>query len=234
MTKTILDIVVSIIALLIFMPLIIFLIICIFLYDRKSPFYFSKRVGKDNNIYFMIKLRSMIVDADKTGVSSTAGNDSRITYIGKYIRLLKADELMQLFNVIKGDMSLVGPRPNVINEVSHYTDLEKKLLSVKPGITDFASIIFSDESKILMNKKDPDLSYNQLIRPSKSRLGLHYIKCMSLGIDICLIFCTLISIFSRKTALNLTAYLLKVTNADVDLQILALRREKLMYSLPPE
>ena len=120
----------------------------------------------------MIKLRSMIVNAEKSKVDSTSSNDPRITKIGKIIRKLKLDELSQLFNVFIGEMSLVGPRPNVKRETDLYTKVEKNLLSVKPGITDFASIIFSDESEILKNVDDPDISYNQLIRPWKSRLGL--------------------------------------------------------------
>ena len=128
----------------------------------------------------MIKLRSMIVNAEKSKVDSTSSNDPRITKIGKIIRKLKLDELSQLFNVFIGEMSLVGPRPNVKRETDLYTEVEKNLLRVKPGITDFASIIFSDESEILKNVDDPNISYNQLIRPWKSRLGLFYIKKQSI------------------------------------------------------
>ena len=111
----------------------------------------------------------MIINADSSGVDSTSATDSRITSIGHVIRRFKLDELTQLWNVFLGDMSLVGPRPNVRKETDLYTIPEKLLLTVRPGITDISSIIFSDEGDILANKKDPDLAYNQLIRPWKSR-----------------------------------------------------------------
>ena len=140
--------------------------------DKESPFYMAPRVGRNNTIFKMAKLRSMVSNADKSGVDSTSANDSRITPIGHKIRKYKLDELTQLWNVFIGDMSLVGPRPNVQRDVDLYTKDEKNLLNVRPGITDFSSIVFSDEGDILKDKKDPDLSYNQLIRPWKSRLGL--------------------------------------------------------------
>jgi lipopolysaccharide/colanic/teichoic acid biosynthesis glycosyltransferase len=117
------------------------------------------------------------------GVDSTSSSDNRITPIGKIVRKFKLDELPQLFHVLTGKMSLVGPRPNVWNDVKIYTKEEKELLSIKPGITDFSSIIFSDEGDILSNYKNPDLKYNQLIRPWKSRLGtiLHKKKKHSFG-----------------------------------------------------
>jgi lipopolysaccharide/colanic/teichoic acid biosynthesis glycosyltransferase len=108
----------------------------------------------------------------------------RITPVGQFIRGYKLDELTQLWNVLKGEMSLVGPRPNVKRETDLYTKVEKDLLTVKPGITDFASIVFSDEGEILSGQSDPDVSYNQLIRPGKSRLGLFYIKVRSIKTDI--------------------------------------------------
>ena len=113
----------------------------------------------------LLKIRSMISNADKSGVSSTSSNDSRITSIGKIIRKFKMDEILQLINVIRGEMSLVGPRPQILSEVKMYSDFEKNLLSIKPGITDFSSIIFSDEGDILKNSSDPNKDYNKLIRP---------------------------------------------------------------------
>ena len=118
----------------------------------------------------------MSISADKNGVNSTSLNDARITPVGHKIRKYKLDEFTQLWNVLIGDMSLVGPRPNVLVDTNLYTKVERKLLTVRPGITDFSSIVFSDEGKILENKKDPNLSYNQFIRPWKSRLGLIYIE----------------------------------------------------------
>ena len=184
MIKRLLDIVISLMGLICFSPILLIVLILVWMGDKKSPFYIPPRVGKKGIIFYMVKLRSMVVNADKLGIDSTSNNDQRITPVGKIIRRYKLDELVQLWNVLKGDMSLVGPRPNVKAEVDLYTDVEKELLSVKPGITDLSSIVFSDEGKILENKEDPDLTYNQLIRPWKSRFGLIYIKHQSILLDV--------------------------------------------------
>tara|TARA_Y100000816_G_C25847161_1_gene442581 strand:+ start:27 stop:584 length:558 start_codon:yes stop_codon:yes gene_type:complete len=144
----------------------------------------------------------MIIDADKTGVDSTSSDDNRITGIGKFIRRFKIDELSQLINVLLGDMSFVGPRPNVRAEIDQYTNLERNLLSFKPGITDFSSIVFSDEGDILEGSEDPDLLYNQIIRPWKSRLALVYVKNSNLLLDIKIIFLTILSIVNKERALK--------------------------------
>ena len=138
--KRIIDILGSIIGLIIFSPVLLITIFLIWFEDKKSPFFIAKRVGKKGRLFNMIKLRSMVVNAHKTGVESTSENDLRITSVGKLIRKYKLDELSQLWNVLLGDMSLVGPRPNVQNETKMYTKVEKKLLKIKPGITDFSSI----------------------------------------------------------------------------------------------
>jgi len=173
--KRLVDFIISFFALIIFSPLLLVVIFFVWINDFGNPFYIASRVGKDEKIFKMYKLRSMIVNADKSGVDSTSSNDMRITRIGKFIRKFKMDELSQLINVLLGDMSLVGPRPNVKRETDLYTKVEKKLLSVRPGITDVSSIVFSDEGDILANSKDPDIDYNQLIRPGKGYLGLFYI-----------------------------------------------------------
>ena len=188
MIKRCIDLLVSSLGLIATSPILLPVMILVWKEDKKSPFYIAPRAGKDEIIFKMVKLRSMVVGADKSGVDSTSGNDMRITSIGHKIRKYKLDELVQLWNVFIGDMSLVGPRPNVTAETNLYTDVEKKLLSVKPGITDFASIVFSDEGAILEGKSDPDLAYNQLIRPWKSRLGLIYIEHQSFIMDVKLIF----------------------------------------------
>ena len=201
--------------------------------DFGNPFYTAMRVGKDEKIFKMFKLRSMIVNADKTGVDSTSNNDMRITRIGKFIRKFKMDELSQLINVLLGDMSLVGPRPNVHRETDLYTKSEKKLLLVRPGITDISSIVFSDEGEILSNSKDPDIDYNQLIRPGKGYLGIFYIENQSFLLDIKLIFITLITIFNRNLALKNVSKVLKKYNASESLIKIAERKEKLVPSPPP-
>ena len=180
----------------------------------------------------MVKLRSMVVNADKAGIDSTSNNDLRITSIGQKIRKYKLDELTQLWNVLRGDMSLVGPRPNVKAEVDLYTDVEKELLSVKPGITDFSSIVFSDEGKILEDKKDPDLAYHQLIRPWKSRLGLIYIKHQSILLDIEIIIYTLVALISKRTALNWVSKKLENFGVDRDLVNIS-KREIELFPYPP-
>jgi len=180
----------------------------------------------------MIKLRSMEIDADKSGVVSSSENDMRITPIGHKIRRYKLDELIQLWNVLIGDMSLVGPRPNVKDETDLYTNVEKELFSVRPGITDFSSIVFSDEGDILKGKDNPDLVYNQLIRPWKSRLGLIYIKNQSFLLDIKMIIYTLVEIFSKQRALNWVVSQLKLMNADSNVVNISKREEEL-YPFPP-
>ena len=231
--KRIFDLVFSFLGILIIFPIIIFASLIIFLQDKKSPLYIANRVGKNEINFKMIKLRSMIVNADKSKVDSTSSNDPRITRIGKFIRKFKLDELTQLYNVLIGDMSLVGPRPNVIRETEIYTKVERKLLTVRPGITDISSIVFSDESEILKNVEDPDITYNQLIRPWKSRLGLFYIKKQSLSLDIVIICLTFLSIFSRKITLSILHKMMVKLNAPRDLSKIILRNENLKPLPPP-
>ena len=181
----------------------------------------------------MIKLRSMIINADQTGVASTSNDDKRITKVGHLIRRFKLAELVHLFNVLRGDMSLVGPRPNVKVETDLYSPEEKRLLTVRPGITDFSSIVFSDEGVILEGKDDPDLAYNQLIRPGKGYLGLLYIDNQSSLLDAKLIGLTVIAIISRDKALNLVVKeIRKLTSEDLLLEI-ASRKKALVPLAPP-
>jgi lipopolysaccharide/colanic/teichoic acid biosynthesis glycosyltransferase len=233
MLKRLVDILLSSIGLVVFSPILIPVCITVWLHDFKSPFYTPPRVGKDEKIFTMVKLRSMVVNADKSGVDSTGANDTRITGVGKLIRKCKLDELSQLWNVLIGDMSLVGPRPNVKRETDLYTVEEKKLLSVKPGITDISSIVFADEGDILADSKDPDLDYNQLIRPWKSRLGILYVEKRSLLMDFKLIYLTAVTILSRSKALNGINNILKKLKVDEEMLRVALRNEKLIPTPPP-
>ena len=231
--KRTIDIICSFLGLVLFSPLLVPVMILVWLQDFHSPFYVAQRVAKDGGIFWMVKLRSMVVNADKSGVDSTSLNDARITSIGQFIRKFKLDELTQLWNVLKGDMSLVGPRPNVKRETDLYTTAEKELLSVKPGITDFSSIVFSDEGDILKGSKDPDIDYNQLIRPWKSRLSLLYIKHRSLWLDFSLIFLTAVAIVSREKALKGVHKLLVMIHAPEDVVRVAKREDRLVPSPPP-
>ena len=200
--KRLFDVFISFSGLLFLSPVLLTFMYLVYRQDKHSPFYVALRVGKNGVMFKMLKLRSMSVNADRNGVDSTSADDSRITPIGHKIRRYKLDEFTQLWNVLIGDMSLVGPRPNVLSDTNLYTDIEKGLLTVRPGITDFSSIVFSDEGDILKGMKDPDLAYNQLIRPWKSRLGLAYIKNQSLFLDFQLILYTVIAIISKQRALS--------------------------------
>ena len=232
MYKRLLDIVISSIGIILLFPFLLPVLFFVWKHDKKSPFYISPRVKKKFKIFNMIKLRTMVKNKKKEVINSTSENDIRITPIGKKIRKYKLDELTQLWNVLVGDMSLVGPRPNVKPEVDLYTAIEKNLLSVKPGITDFSSIVFSDEGKILENKENPDLSYNQLIRPWKSRLGLIYIKHQSMFLDLELMIFTLVALISKPIALKWVVKKLEKFNVDQKTVEIA-KREKELIPFPP-
>ncbi len=227
------DISFSIIGLIITSPVLILTLFLVWKHDRSNPFYIAKRVGLRGSQFKMIKIRTMVIGADSSGVDSTSENDPRITKVGSFIRKYKLDEIPQLINIFLGQMSFVGPRPSVKRDVDLYTQQELRLLLIKPGLTDFASIVFSDESNILANAKDPDISYHQLIRPYKSRLGLFYLKKNNLIIDIILIFITILSIFSRKLALNLVCFLLRIVGASQELIYIASRKNILTPKAPP-
>lgn len=233
MVKRLFDIVVALISLVIFSPLLIIFGFLIWMQDHYSPFYVAPRIGKNETIFNMIKFRSMVVNADKSGVDSTSTSDSRITPLGSFIRKYKIDELPNFFNILKGEMSFVGPRPNVKRETDLYTIEEKQLLTVCPGITDFASIVFSDEGEILEGSTDPDLDYNQLIRPWKSRLGIFYLRHQSMLLDIKLILLTVTSIISRQKALNGINRILSKLSANEKLVEIVKRESRLIPYPPP-
>jgi len=231
--KRIFDIFLSMLGLVLTGPILLPVMFLVWKQDYHSPFYVAERVGKDSRPFRMVKLRSMVKNADSTGVDSTSVDDMRITHIGQFIRKYKLDELTQLWNVLIGDMSLVGPRPNVRRETDLYTIEERLLLSIKPGITDFASIVFSDEGEILSGQLDPDTAYNQLIRPGKSRLGIEYVQKRGFVLDIKLLFITLFSFYSRQKALKKNSALLAKIAAPTALVKLALRDVPLKPGVPP-
>lgn len=231
--KRLFDIIASFCGLTFFSPVLLVFMFLVWRQDRHSPFYVAPRVGKGEKEFNMVKLRSMVKNADKSGVDSSSSNDMRITKVGHMIRRYKLDEITQLWNVLKGDMSLVGPRPNVKRETDLYTEIEKKLLTVRPGITDMASIVFADEGDILADKDDPDIAYNQLIRPGKSRLGLFCIEKASFFFDIKMIFLTVLTILSRERALEACVNTLTAMGAEEDLITLASRKNELVPTPPP-
>ena len=231
--KRIFDITFSFIGLILVIPLIIPFIFLIWLQDFENPFYIADRVGLNFKKFKKIKLRSMISKADKSKVDSTSANDPRITKVGSIIRKLKLDELTQLFNVFKGEMSFVGPRPNVERETNLYSNKEKELLKVKPGITDFASIVFSDESEILKDHQNPYIAYNQLIRPIKNFLALTYIKNKSIILDLKIILLTIFAFVNKRKTQNLIVRILRSYETPEEIIEMARRNNKLTPMAPP-
>lgn len=208
------DVVLSAAGLLLTAPILLTAMSLIYAVDFKGPIYAGVRAGKDGRPFRMYKLRTMIVGADRNQVDTTARGDSRITPIGGFLRSCKADELPQLWNVLKGDMSLVGPRPNVMREVEIYTAEEREMLVVRPGITDLSSIVFSDLADRIGEAPDPNLAYNQLIRPWKSRLSLMYVQHASLSLDIGIIALTLASVVNKPFVRRVAARLVERLRGD--------------------
>lgn len=189
------DILFSFFGLLLLMPFFLVIWMIIVLTSKGGGFYKQMRVGKNGRDFSLYKFRSMRKDADKGSLITVGGRDPRITRIGYFIRKFKIDELPQLFNVLKGDMSLVGPRPEVRKYVDLYTDEQKKVLSLRPGITDYASIEYVDENEILGNAENPDEVYISQIMPDKIRLNMKYIENHSLKEYFKIIFLTVFKIF---------------------------------------
>jgi lipopolysaccharide/colanic/teichoic acid biosynthesis glycosyltransferase len=214
-------------------PLVLLLAILIWLQDRRSPFYIAPRVGRSGVVFRMVKFRTMIANADRLGGSSTASSDRRVTALGRMIRRGKLDEIPQLWNIAAGQMSFVGPRPQVLAEVEKYTAEERHLLDATPGLTDFSSIVFADEGEILKDATDPDVAYNAMIRPWKSRLGLFYVRNRTFAVDCALIALTFLAIAFRRSALRGTQRLLWYLSAPVDLVQVAARTNPLPIVSPP-
>lgn len=231
--KRTLDVVAGTVALLLASPLIVAAALAVWLSDGSSPWYLSERVGRDGRSFRFIKIRTMVPQAAQSHVDTTVAGDPRITPVGKLIRALKVDELPQFFHVLSGRMSMVGPRPNVPREVSLYTSVERELLSVRPGITDIASIVFADLGDALAAAPDPNIAYNQLVRPWKSRLGLHYARCASMAVDLRIIGYTLTVLAARAWTLVRLSALLRSTGASPDLCRFVLRQDPLLPLAPP-
>jgi lipopolysaccharide/colanic/teichoic acid biosynthesis glycosyltransferase len=196
MIKRLFDIIASFIGLILVAPVFIFISIFILLDSRGGIFYRQKRVGKAGKDFLLFKFRSMHTDADKRGLITVGARDPRVTKIGYYLRKYKLDELPQLLNVLFGDMSLVGPRPEVRKYVDMYNQDQLRVLNVKPGITDYASIEYSNENEILESVSDPDKAYIEEIMPAKLQLNMKYIKESGLITDFKIILLTLKKIIS--------------------------------------
>jgi lipopolysaccharide/colanic/teichoic acid biosynthesis glycosyltransferase len=197
--KRILDLIFSAAFLTLLSPLLIACSLAVLIDSGRPVLYQGLRTGRYGRPFHMYKFRTMIVDAEKVGGTSTAENDPRITVTGGYLRRLKLDELPQLVNVLRGQMSFVGPRPEVEEYTSLYEGEEKKILDVRPGITDYASIRFRNLNAILATSDDPDKYYKDVIRPEKNRLRLQYALHNNLWIDLKILGGTFKAVFSRDT-----------------------------------
>ncbi len=194
--KRFVDIISSLIVLLIGLPFFLVIAVLIVVSSKGGVFFIQKRVGKNNLDFNMYKFRTMKPDSESKGQITVGGRDARITKIGYWLRKFKMDEFPQLINVIKGDMSIVGPRPEVRKYVSLYSSEQLKVLSVRPGLTDLASIEYIDENELLGNSTNPEATYINEIMPKKLELNLKYIAHQSLWLDIKLIFKTFFKILA--------------------------------------
>lgn len=189
--KRLFDITASFFGIIILSPLLIFIGLWVGLSSKGGVFYKQIRVGKNNKDFKLYKFRSMRVNSDKQGLLTVGSKDSRITKAGYFIRKYKIDELPQLFNVLKGDMSFVGPRPEVRRYVDLYSKEQMKVLSVRPGITDPASIKYRNENDILSSASNPEEYYIQHIMPDKLKINIDYINNRTFFKDIKIIFQTI-------------------------------------------
>jgi lipopolysaccharide/colanic/teichoic acid biosynthesis glycosyltransferase len=193
--KRVIDLLISGVGLVVLCPVLAALALWIKLDSPGPVFYRGVRAGRFGNPFRIFKFRSMVVNADKIGGPSSSADDPRITRSGHFVRNSKLDELPQLINVFKGEMSLVGPRPEVMQEVLLYTEEERRLLSVRPGITDWSSIKFRNEGEILRGSADPHQAYREKIRPEKIRMGLEYVAKHSTATDLQIIVSTVKALF---------------------------------------
>ena len=172
--KRLMDVVFSFFILMAFLPFGLIIAMCIALESRGGIFYRQERIGLGGKPFMLLKFRSMRPNADRQGKLTVGEHDPRITRAGVFVRKYKLDEFPQFINVLTGEMSVVGPRPEVMEYVRHYTDAQRKVLDYKPGITDLASISYFEENKILANSKDPERTYLEEIMPTKIRINLEY------------------------------------------------------------
>ena len=192
--KRLMDIVVSGCALAVLWPVLLLIAIAIKIDDPGPVFYRQVRVGRGGKTFRIYKFRTMVVDADKKGLAITVGRDNRITRMGAFLRKTKLDELAQLINVFTGEMSFVGPRPEVPKYVDMYTPYQRQVLLVRPGITDYASIAYRNENDLLAGADDPEKMYIEKIMPDKIELNMKYLREISPLADIRLILSTIVAV----------------------------------------
>ncbi len=198
MSKRAVDFFSALLGLVLLAPVLLVLMLLIRLESSGAPIYRQRRVGLNGREFYLYKLRSMVTEADRSGGLLTVGADTRITRLGRILRAAKLDELPQLWNVVRGEMSLVGPRPEVATYVNLYTDDQRQVLAVRPGVTDPASFFFFDESAILGRVEDPQRYYIERLMPEKIRINLEYARQASLLTDLAMIFATVGKIFGLR------------------------------------
>jgi len=214
--KRLLDCAVVLPLLVLLAPLMAMIALAIKLYSPGPALYHGTRVGLSGESFQILKFRTMVVGAETLGGFATPEDDPRITRVGRFLRRYKLDELPQLLNVLKGEMSLVGPRPEVHKFVDKYSDEEKNILRLRPGITDWASIWDFDEGAVLKGSEDPEETYERVIRPTKLALQLHYFRDHSLGVDLRILFHTFIKLFhSHWVPKEIAAYAPAATETNI-------------------
>lgn len=191
------DIVASLVVCVILLPFYLIIALAIVLESKGGIIYRQKRVGKNNRDFNLLKFRTMKVHSDKNGLLTVGDKDNRITHVGYFLRKYKLDELPQLFNILKGEMSVVGPRPEVRKYVELYDEHQKQVLQVLPGLTDYASLTYISESEILAQSDHPEQTYIDEIMPRKIELNLKYIQNQSSMEDLRIIFKTIFSILHK-------------------------------------
>ena len=182
--KRLMDVVFSLFILIAFLPFGLIIAICIALESSGGVFYRQERIGLGGKPFMILKFRSMRPNAELHGKLTVGARDPRVTRVGTFVRRYKLDEFPQFINVLKGEMSVVGPRPEVIDYVKHYSEEQRRVLEYKPGITDLASITYFEENKILANSKDPERTYIEVIMPEKIRINLEYQLSASVWRDL--------------------------------------------------
>ena len=199
MAKRFFDLLVSTVMLVLLNPLLLVLALAVKFSSKGPAFYMQERIGKNEKLFRIFKFRTMFLDADKKGLLTVGGRDPRVTPVGYFLRKYKLDELPQLFNVVLGEMSLVGPRPEVKRYVEMYSVEQKKVLEVNPGITDYASIEYANENELLGKADDPEKMYVEEIMPAKLKLNLKYLREQSFLVDLKIILKTVMKILTAGT-----------------------------------
>ncbi len=192
------DVVSALVGLALLSPLFLVITLAIVFDSRGGIFYKQVRVGKKNRDFVLYKFRTMVTGADKNGLLTIGDDDKRVTGVGRFLRKYKLDELPQLINVLNGSMSIVGPRPEVRKYVKLYDCTQLKVLDLKPGLTDYASLAYLNESEVLAQSNNPEKTYIETIMPEKLALNIKYLQEQSFGIDLKIIYKTILGIIAKK------------------------------------